>query len=76
MTDGKLQSPERRSMSSQISAMGTRLGMALNLEGGRPDFDRNSRAETMVNSGEGQGKLLTYLFSHYLQKKPRGDKER
>lgn len=75
MTDGKLQSPERRSMSSQISAMGTRLGMALNLEGGRPDFDRNSRAETMVNSGESQGKL-TYLFSHYLQKRPRGDKER
>ena len=54
MTDSKLHSPERRSMSSQISAMGTRLGRALNFEGGRPDFDRDSIAETTVNNSEGK----------------------
>ena len=52
--------------------MGTRLGRALNLEGGRPDFDRSSTTGTMVNSEDRQGEL-SYLFFPLSTKEAGGE---
>jgi hypothetical protein len=56
MADEKTRSPARRSISSQISAMGAKLGRALSVEGRDkgPTNERDSMQTSVDDAGEFQ----------------------